>query len=152
MSLFQREQDQILSISLYIPRIDAKLVKQLPNGFLVEPNGAVQVQISSIISTLFGIHPDKIKSMISNSKHGISVVPPVSYDPVTKELRLKEDISKADILGGVAQQLMGLGHSMEQLRKSTFYLLADENLKIYVVIVGKLATPPPGAVQGQLHG
>ena len=138
-------------ISLHMPRIDAKIIGSLPHGVLVEPNGSVEIRPDAIISELFSINRDKVMSMMNSSKHGVCFGAPLSYNDNTKKFDYIEGTSIADAARSVAHYLSDLGYSMEQLRGFKYYLLSDENLKIYVVIVGNLSNPPPRAIIGYLQ-
>lgn len=151
MSIFKHEQDQVIFISLHMPRIDAKLIKALPHGILIKPNGGVEIKVDSIISELFSINRDKVMSMLNSSKHGVSFAPPLSYNAETKKIDYIGETSTADAARSVARHLSQLGYTMEQLRGYRYYILANENLKIYVVIAGKLSNPPPRAIIGYIQ-
>ncbi len=150
MSLFKRDQEQVVCVVLCLPRIDEPILKRVPNGFSVELGGKVTIKANVIISDLFGIRGDRLESWKSKASHGFELMFPVYRDSTTGQLVYKELKSAGEAAGGVAQQLLDKGFSLERVRKFNYYTLANQELRVYLVIVGNLSDPPAQAVIGRL--
>lgn len=150
MSLFKRNQDEVAGVVLCLPRIDEPILKRVPKGIKVEPDGAVTIDSKVIISELFGIRPDRLEDWKSKASRGIEFYLPVFRDSATGQLAYQELKSVGEAAGVVAQQLLKQGLPLERVRKLNYYTWANQELKVYLVVAGNLSDPPAGSVIGRL--
>ena len=150
MSLFKRDQEQVVCVVLCLPRIDEPILKRVPNGFSVEPGGKVTIKANVIISELFKIRQDRLDGWKNKASHVFNLLFPVHRDSTTEQLVYEELKSAGEAAGSVAQQLLDKGFSLERVRKINYYTLANQELRVYLVIAGNLSDPPAQAVIGRL--
>jgi len=150
MSLFKRNRDEVAGVVLCLPRIDESILKRVPKGINVKPNGAVSINGNVIISELFGIRSDRLEDWKSRAPHGIELSLPISRDSATGQLSYKERKSAGEAAGDVVQHLLEQGLPLERVREFNYYTWANQELKVYLVVAGNLVEPPAGAVIGRL--
>lgn len=173
MTLFSR--DQIVCIVLMLPYVDEPLFKRVPRAFSRDSKGAVSIDGKAIIVDLFGIPKDQLEKWMKQTPKGLQfwfhgvrdsqtgkelareIDPsgePVHVEEPNTGLSLwlcPEVNSIREAVRQVIRSLMRSGFSAESLKQFKYYALANEDLNVYVVIMGNIANPPSHLIVGQVQ-